>query len=90
MNVQTFQDESSKADFCIEIKYKKDSENPSRVFRTMSELIETFQEIDKNLVTTIDVNIEPLLLLEDIEVGSIKVWLRNLLKTIPDDAAYHL
>lgn len=78
------------ADFCIEIAYEKESENPSRVFRSMFELIDSFQEIDKNLVTSIDVNIEPVLLLEDIEVGSIRVWLRNILKLVPDDAAYNL
>jgi len=79
-----------KADFCIEMEYERESENPSRVFRSMFELIDSFQEIDKNLVTSIDVNIEPILLLEDIEAGSIKVWLRNVLKLIPDDAAYGL
>lgn len=82
--------EPPKADFCIEIQYRKESESPSRVFRSMSDLIDSFQEIDRNLVKAIDVNIEPILLLEDIETGSIKVWLRNLLKLIPDDAAYHL
>ena len=52
-------------DFCIEIDYKKDSENPSRVFRSMSEIIEACQNIDRQLVNVIDVNIETVLLLED-------------------------
>lgn len=90
MDREAYVEEATKADFCIEIQYLKDSENPSRVFRSMSELIDSFHEIDKNLVSSIDVNIEPVILLEDIEVGSIKVWLRNLLQRIPDDAAYHL
>jgi hypothetical protein len=83
-------DGTLKADFCIEIQYKKDSENPSRVFQSMSQLIDSFQKTDQHLVKAIDVNIETVLLLEDIEAGSIKVWLRNLLKAIPDDAIYHL
>ena len=83
-------DDTLKADFCIEIQYKKDSENPSRVFHSMSQLIDSFQKTDQHLVKAIDVNIETILLLEDIEAGSIKVWLRNLLKAIPDDAVYHL
>ena len=82
--------ELPKADFCIEISYKRGSESPSRVFRSMSELIDSFQEIDRKLVTSIDVNIEQILLLEDIEAGSIRVWLRSVLKLIPDDAAYNL
>ena len=90
MNEQEIDNQAPKADFCIEIDYKKESENPSRVFRSMFELLDSFQEIDKNLVTSIDINIEPILLLEDIETGSIKVWLRHLLKLIPDDAAYNL
>jgi hypothetical protein len=83
-------DDTLKADFCIEIQYKKESENPSRVFRSMSELIDSFQRIDQHLVKAIDVNTETILLLEDIEAGSIKVWLRDLLRAIPDDAVYHL
>ncbi|MFC1964127.1 hypothetical protein ACFLV1_01960 [Chloroflexota bacterium] len=90
MNNEEIDNDVAKADFCIEMFYKKESENPSRVFRSMSELIDTLQEIDKHLVSSIDVNIEPILLLEDIEAGSIKVWLRNLLTLIPDDAAYNL
>lgn len=90
MSMQAVNDESAQADFCVEIDYQKESENPSRVFRSLFELIDSFQEIDKNLITSIDINIEPLLLLEDIEVGSIKVWLSNKLRLIPDDAAYNL
>ena len=80
----------SKADFCLEINYVKDSPNPSRVFRSMSELIDTFQVLDTHLTKSIDVNIEPLLLLEDIETGSIKTWLATILKAIPDNAIANL
>jgi hypothetical protein len=90
MSDNLVEDDVSKADFRVEMEYEKASENPSRVFRSMSELIDSFQEIDRNLVTSIDVNIEPILLLEDIEAGSIKVWLSNMLKLIPDDAYYQL
>jgi hypothetical protein len=79
-----------KSDYCIEIDYRKDSENPSRVFRTMSNLIESFQIFDKKLVGMIDVNIEPVVLLEDIESGSIKAWLRTTLKLLPDEALLNL
>ena len=75
-----------KADFCLEIDYKKDSENPSRVFRTMSELIETCQYLDQVLIKSIDSKIEPVMLLEDVSSGSIKSWLATLLKAVPDEA----
>lgn len=82
--------ESMKADFCIQIGFQKESPNPSRVFQSMSQLIDGLQYIDSHLVESIDVHIEPILLLEDIETGSIKVLLANLLRAIPDDALRHL
>lgn len=90
--MSTLQDEidATKSDFCIEIHYKKESENPARVFRAMSELIDSIQDIDKNLVKAIDIQIEPTLLLEDIEAGSIRTWLLYVLKRVPDDSIYHL
>ncbi len=75
-----------KADYCIEIQFERGSKNPARVFRTMQELIETFHEFDRSLVRSIDSNIEPVLILEDIEAGSIKSWLSNLLEAVDDDA----
>lgn len=83
-------DDNIKADFCLEIIYKKESENPSRVFHTMSQLIDNFQRIDMHLVKSIDVRIEPVLLLEDIETGSIRVWLSSMLKAIPDESLFNL
>jgi hypothetical protein len=70
--------ENLKADFCIEIDYKKDSENPSRVFEAMTALIKSFQSFDEDLIKSIDNKIEPVLLLEDIEIGSLKTWLANM------------
>ncbi len=54
------------ADFCIEIDFKKDSESPTRVFRTMSDLIDAFHAFDIDLVKSIDSKIEPVMMLEDI------------------------
>lgn len=75
-----------KADYCIEIKFEKGSKDPARVFRAMQEMIDTFQEFDKSLVKAIDSNIEPILILEDIESGSIKSWLSSILEAVDDDA----
>ncbi len=75
-----------KSDFCIEINYGKGSDSPSRVFQTMYELIEECQNLDRALVGSIDSKIEPLLLLEDIEAGSIKSYLSQFIKSTDDDA----
>ncbi len=74
-----------KADFCILIDFERGSESPSRVFRAMTGLIESFEQIDNVLVEAVDVSIRPVLLLEDIESGSLRAWLRSALERVPDD-----
>lgn len=71
--------------FCIDIDFKKDSEDPTRVFRALSELINNFQVFDKDILRSIDSNIEPVVLLEDIESGSVKTWLRYRIESIDDE-----
>ncbi len=83
-------DKKIKADFCIVIDYKKDSENPSRVFEAMASLIKAFQDFDKDLIKTFDNKIETVLLLEDIEISSLKTWLANVLRGVPDEAVKDL
>ena len=78
------------ADFAIQIDFQKGEENPSRVFKCMTELIERFQEIDKDLAGSIDVKIEPVMALEEIESGSITVWLRSALDAVEDSALKNL
>ncbi len=79
-----------KADFCIAVDFEKDSSDPARVFRTISGLIESFSGFDRELAKSIHVKIEPVLLLEDVEIGSIKVWLKNCLECIDDEALKNL
>lgn len=74
------------ADFCITVDFERESESPSRVFRTMTGLIESFESLDRVLVESVDVNIRPVMLLEDIETGSLRAWLRAQLERVPDDA----
>lgn len=83
-------DEALKADFCIEIDFKKESEAPSRVFRALSDLIDAFHSLDIDLAQSVDSQIEPILLLEDIQIGSIKTWLRYILNAVEDDALKNL
>jgi len=78
------------ADFCIQVDFQKDSPNPARVFRTLTNLIERFETLDQELVHSINANIKPILLLEDIEAGSLKAWLKALLEEVDDDALKNL
>ncbi|MEQ1704833.1 MAG: hypothetical protein ABL867_02525, partial [Rickettsiales bacterium] len=74
-----------KADFAIYVNFDKEAPNPQRVFQAVSDLINAFQKFDKILCQTIDSNIEPVMMLEEIEAGSLKVWLRNVLQSTPDE-----
>lgn len=73
-------------DFCISIDFEKGSKNPSRVFTSMASYIECFKEIDDEFSKTIDSKITSVLLLEDIESGSLKSFFRNVLTSIADNA----
>jgi|GEM_PF-416701 len=83
-------EEISHADFCLEIDYEKNSPNPSRVFKAMSDLIEALQSLDSTLIEPLNIKLEPVLLLEDIETSSIKAWIAQKVKTtlesVDDDA----
>lgn len=74
------------ADFAFEIDFKRGEGSPSRVFLAINNFIRGCEQIDAELAHTIDNNIETVLVLEDIEAGSIKVWLRNALHAVEDDA----
>ncbi len=73
----------AEADFGIEIDFQPGSDAPSRVFRAMTALIEAFETVDRELVNSI-ARVQPILLLEDIEAGSIKTWLRTQLESLDD------
>lgn len=80
----------SKGDFCITIDFDKESPNPERVFMAMSSIITSFKKLDDNLIQSIDKNIQPILILEDIETGSLRVWLKQFLQQMDDDALKNL
>jgi len=52
----------------------------------MTEMIDAFQEIDGFLAHSIKTTLEPVTLLENIEAGSLRAWLRNALIAIDDES----
>jgi hypothetical protein len=74
------------AAFALTVDFVKGKGDPSRPFRTMIGLIEALGRFDQDLVRSVDVQIEPLLLLEDVEAGSIKSWLATVLRSADDTA----
>src|SRR5271157_2866827 len=74
------------SDFAIEIGFEPETGfDPARVFKSMGELIDAFQDMDRRLIRSIDSSIQPLLMLEDIEAGSLRTWLRSQLSIVNDD-----
>lgn len=78
------------ADFAIYIDFKKGVGDPQRVFKVAEGIISSFQRLDKALCTSIDNDIQPLLVLEEIESGSLKIWLKNILSKIDNQALKEL
>ncbi|WP_290478589.1 hypothetical protein [Hyphomonas sp. UBA1923] len=79
-------DEPRDADFALIIDFKKGEDSPTRVFTAAADFIHAFEALDKALVKSIDSSIEPVMMLEDVEAGSLKVWLKNALKSTDDQA----
>jgi hypothetical protein len=73
-------------DFGFTIDFKKGQGNPRRVFDAASALIDAFESFDKAVVVSIGGKIEPTMVLEDVQSGSLKVVLRNVLLGIDDEA----
>ena len=74
------------ADFAFTINFEKGAGDPRRVFDAASLLIDAFEELDEAVASAVDHQIQTLMVLEDVETGSLKVWLKNLLHRIDDDA----
>ncbi len=73
------------AAFALVIDFEKGTPNPQRVFKAADAMITAFQSLDRTLCAAVDSKIEPVMMLEDIEAGSIKAWLGNQLTRIDDD-----
>ena len=72
--------------FTLKINFTKGSENPERVFDSMSRLIGATRKTDCSLVEGLNGEVESILLLEDIEVGSLVSKVRAVLRATDDEA----
>lgn len=78
--------ESVEVQTVLKIDFERDSVDPARVFRAMTGLIDAFAALDHDLVGSLGVSIKPIVLLHDVEAGSLKTRLRTLLESTDDDA----
>ncbi len=79
-----------KADFAFHVNFKKGEGPASRVFAATHAFIEACEHFDSELASSIDANIETVLILEDIETGSLQTWFRTLLSSVDDQALKQL
>ncbi len=78
------------ADFAFCIDFKKGEGSASRVFSATGEFIKACERLDRELVTSIDSNIETVMVLEDIQAASLKTWFRNIVSSTDDQALKNL
>ena len=74
----------------IQIDYEPGSVDPARVFRAMAQLIDTLHAIDRDIVGTLGLELEPIVVLERVEAGSIRAFLRTIISAAHDDALLKL
>lgn len=60
---------------CIKIDFERNSENPQRVFNSMSHLISSIEEFHSCLLSSVSAETRSKFILSDINEGSIKSWL---------------
>lgn len=76
--------------FEVKFKFVPNSENPSRIFKSISEIIEAFYELDKGLLEYFTVKIEPKFMLDDIQTGSVRALIRTVVSSVDDEALKEL
>lgn len=71
--------------FYITVDYDKNASKPEQIFLGIAKLIEGFQYTDRELVGCIAKEIEPVIMLDDVEQGSIRMILRSVIESLPDE-----
>jgi len=65
--------------YSLKIDFDKNTENPSRLFKSMSLLIDSFKDFDSLLSRTLDNKINTIQILDEIKVGSLITSLKNFI-----------
>ena len=86
IELTTRRPEPPEADFAFYIDFKRGGGSASRVFSGTHDFIRACERLDRELVSSIDASIETVMVLEDIEAGSLKTILRNSLNAVDDQA----
>src|SRR5262249_52078195 len=74
------------SEFSFLIDFQRGSGDPRRIFDAASLLIEGFERLDAAIAQSVDIELAPTVVLEDIRPGSLRVILRTILNDIDDQA----
>jgi hypothetical protein len=73
-------------DFSFAIDFKKGSGDPRRLFDAAGELISGFEALDDTVAASIDGKTQTVMVLEDVQPDSLRVFPGNVLKRVDDEA----
>lgn len=79
-------DDTSENEFSFTIDFAKGVGDPRRVFDSASSLVDGFELLDEAMTGVVGNKIKTSIVLEDVQPGSLKVKLKNVLTAIPDEA----
>lgn len=77
-------------DFTFGVDFEYGTGSASRVFAAVQDFIRACDAFDKHLITVVAPHITPMLLLGNIEAGSLRAKLRYALRSLDDDALRNL
>lgn len=76
--------------FLITFNFEKNIRDPQRILATASSYIEALQNCDKMLLKSFHSELSTVLIIENIEFGSFKIWLQQIIESIDNEALYEL
>lgn len=74
------------SDIVLKIDFREGEGSAARPFQMAADLIRALEDLDATLVKSVDSSITTMLIVEDLQKSSIRVFLRNLLMAADDDA----
>ncbi len=76
--------------FLVTFNFEKNIRDPQRILATASSYIEALQNCDKMLLKSFHSELSTVLIIDNIEFGSFKIWLQQLIENIDNEALYEL
>lgn len=73
------QDDDSRSVYELVINFDINKDSPQSAFKTLSEMIESFQYIDNVLLSPLAIEIESTILLDNISIGSLRSRFKNVI-----------